>query len=482
MFFARLKRTTQTVRFRLLLWIAGILLVSGLALLGGLRQAVHHALQSEMDQVLVGDLNEIEYILRDQPLDLVKKEMESKARGHAQYGWYVRFFGRDGSVLWSNAGAPATVLPLDRTSDIAPHSRNGYRVAQRRVKPHKKGEVYLVRVGARLDVLDTSSAHVDRVTFSAAAILFVAAPLVGYWLAGRLTRPLAEISATMGRLRPSQLDERLPLRNTGDELDRLSKAFNSLLDRIASYLGQRRDFLANSAHELRTPLAAIRSAVEVAASGQGDRAGYVELLEGVIDECTALETLVNQLLILAETESDTLVIQGQRVDLTKLVVKAIEVFRPAAESYGIELETGPLAPVVVEGNDVHLRHVLNNLLDNALSFTRSGGRVTLSLEIREPGRVAVLSVRDTGIGISADDLPHVFERFFRCDRSRTRSPDARGTGLGLSICQAVINAHGGKISARSTLGEGTTFVVELPLAQPLDEGMLLSAAAGAPSR
>jgi signal transduction histidine kinase len=229
-------------------------------------------------------------------------------------------------------------------------------------------------------------------------------------------------------------------------------------------LQERRDFLANAAHDLRTPLAAIRSSVEVALSSQRSCDEYQELLDGVIEEGAALETLVNQLLLLSETEAEGLKQRGTRFALDEVVLKAIDMFEAVADAKGVRMLRQQVDHVLVEGNRQHLRQVLNNLLDNAIKFTSAGGQVTVTLRRADERRLAVLEVADTGIGISEAEVPRIFERFFRADNARRRETDHKGSGLGLSICRAVVETHNGRITATSQIGQGTTFVVTLPLA------------------
>jgi signal transduction histidine kinase len=304
-------------------------------------------------------------------------------------------------------------------------------------------------------------------------------------LAGRTTRILADLIHTTDRLRPSELKERLPIRGTGDELDALARTINGLLDRIGDYLQQKHDFLANAAHELRTPLAAIRSSVEVAASGKPSEREFRELLDEVIEQCSALQSLVNQLLLLAESDADRLLTSAEPVSLDELVGRAIDMFQGVAEFHGIELVANRLLPIAVIGNRHRLRQVLNNLLDNAIKFTaaRSGdsppaggqqpagtGRIDVRLVRDDQRQVAVLRVADNGIGIASESLPKVFDRFYRADRSRQREGGPGGSGLGLSICQAIVAAHHGTIGVTSEPGRGTTFTITLPLAPAAFDG------------
>ncbi len=169
------------------------------------------------------------------------------------------------------------------------------------------------------------------------------------------------------------------------------------------------------------------------------------------------------MLLLSETEADWLKLRGERFAFDEVVLKAVEMFRGVAETKEIELVIGTVDHADLEGNRQHLRQVLNNLLDNAIKFTPDGGRVSISLKRDVAREQLLLEIRDSGIGIRPEDLPSVFQRFFRGDNARRREPEHQGTGLGLSICRAVVEAHGGHITASSQLGQGTTFAVTLPL-------------------
>ncbi|HEY5314298.1 MAG TPA: ATP-binding protein, partial [Pirellulales bacterium] len=299
----------------------------------------------------------------------------------------------------------------------------------------------------------------------AGAVVLLVSPLGGYWLAGRATRPLARIIDTTARLHPSNLEERLQIRGTRDELDRLSQTVNALLDRIAAYISQNRQFTANAAHELRSPLAAIQNSLEVGLNADRSAEEYHELLGETLEECGVLRDLVNQMLLLAESDAGRLEVSPDPFRLDLVAQKSHEMFVGVAEAADLRLRLdcqGP--PVLIYGDANRLRQVVNNLIDNAIKFSQAGGTITVSVH-REHARHAVLEVADTGIGIAAEDLPHVFERFYRGDKSRQRKDRSGGTGLGLSICSSIAAAHNGTIKVESTLGQGTTVTVTLPLAE-----------------
>ena len=209
-------------------------------------------------------------------------------------------------------------------------------------------------------------------------ILFLA-PLGGFWLSGRATHPLARIITTADRLRPSHMEERLPIRGTGDELDKLSLTINRFLDLIADYLERNREFVANAAHELRSPLAAIQSSVDVTLNSERSVAEYQDLLVEIAGECGQLGVLVKQFLLLAETDTARFEIERRPVDFQRLVDRSVEMFRGAAEERGIQLGAHCRHDTAVQGDGDRLRQVINNLIDNSLKFTPRGGRVHVEL-------------------------------------------------------------------------------------------------------
>lgn len=469
MFFERLKAVSRTLRFRLMLWNGGAVLLMGFVTLAAVRLGVRKTLLDEMDSLLKDDLLEVSLAIRELKFPAshdLYEDIDRKARGHAPHGWYLRLLGSEGKQIWGSINAPQTIsLPAD-LPDKNPISQGGYRVVQYHdIDPEGAPDsTFTVQVGSSLDFMAKDMARLDRWVMMAGALVLIGSPLCGYLLARTATRPLADIMQTADRLHPEELHERLPIRGTGDELDQLSRTINGLLDRIGQYLEQKQDFLANAAHELRTPLAAIRSSVEVALNIDRSDEDYAELLDELLEEARLLETLVNQLLLLAETDADRLKIHREQISFTEVVQRSVEMFAGVAEFRGLNVQRELLPNVMVEGNRHHLRQVLNNLLDNAIKFTPEGGMIRVRLYVNQPRQKAILEVSDTGQGVTPEDLPHLFERFFRGDKARLRESATRGTGLGLSICQAVVQSHGGDIQLHSLPGAGVTVTVELPLA------------------
>jgi two-component system heavy metal sensor histidine kinase CusS len=453
----------NTLRFRLALWNAGVVALTALLVLLGLRQGVRWAILHEMDQILIEDIEEIRLALAERPevdIDRLTSELRRKAIGHRQHGWFVNLIDASGQILWTSVDpAIQPGPPLVRNAG-EPVSVAGFRIVAREIE-HLPGGVATVQVGSTLNFLVEEMDRIDRLVLWTSLTLLVAAPLVGYWLAGRAARTMGRIIVAAGELRPDQLADRLPIRGTGDELDQLALTVNGLLDRIARYVTERKDFLANAAHDLRTPLAAIRSSIEVALDRNCSADDYRELLEEIIEQGASLEVLVNQLLLLSESEAEQIRVDDEPVPLGDLLRRAVEMFRGLAESRDLWLSLEIAAEAHVRGNRHLLRQLVNNLLDNAVKYTPAGGRIRVGLATHDDH--ALVTVSDTGVGLAAEDLPRIFERFFRTDRSRTRAAESPGTGLGLSICRAVAEAHQGAIRCHSEVDRGTTFTVILPL-------------------
>lgn len=474
---ARLRGVFRSLRFRLTAWnTAVVLLTVGGALLG-VREGLRHRLLGDLDQQLREDAEELaQAVLQSYPeMEPVFQQIDNKADSHRHLDLFIELLDAGDGSIRASKEAPLVQVRRRRPGDLLA-TADGYRVARYRFGGDGVPQ-FTLRIGASLASIDNDVAVVTHLmTIAGAAVLFLA-PLGGAWLAGRAIHPLQGILSTAARLRPSHMDERLPIRETGDQLDQLSITINHFLDQIADYLDRNREFVANAAHELRSPLAAIQSAVDVALNVPRSTQEYQELLCEIVDECSRLGTLVNQLLLLAEHDSGERRTAQEPVRFDQIVANSLEMFRGAAEERNLELVSNANGALVVSGDAGRLRQVVNNLIDNSLKFTPPGGRISILLDRDASQGEAVLKVSDTGAGISPEDLPHVFERFYRGDKSRRR--EICGNGLGLSICQSIVSGHGGAIGVESTPGLGATFEVRLPLiaAVPAEQQLMASAAA-----
>jgi heavy metal sensor kinase len=462
------KAVFRSLRFRLTAWNTAVVLLTVLLALFGVHEGLRLSLINEMDKALLGNAKEIgaAFETPKPDLDATIQEMKRMVLGHGEEGLFVQLLGPDQKEIWlSDNAPPLSGVAVPATNQSPLRDIPGFRLAQWRTG--KQGlPSYTVRVGSSLKLVDEDVSKLTTLTTYAGVALLFMAPLGGYWLSGRATHPLARIITTAARLRPSHMEERLPIRGSGDELDKLSLTINRFLDLIADYLERNREFVANAAHELRSPLAAIQSSVDVTLNTNRSVEEYEDLLGEIAGECGQLSVLINQLLLLAETDTARFVLESHPVALDALVERSVDMFRGAAEERGIQLVAECARETSVNGDADRLRQVVNNLIDNSLKFTPRGGTVRVEVQPQPALRHVVLRVTDTGMGIDPIDLPHVFERFYRGDKSRKREQSAHGNGLGLSICKSIVQAHGGDIQAYSTPGKGATFSIRLPADGP----------------
>jgi signal transduction histidine kinase len=292
------------------------------------------------------------------------------------------------------------------------------------------------------------------------AIVLLPAGAVGLILSRAISRPLRRLTKAAQSVAGGQLDQQVPV-GSRDELGQLSEVFNEMTARLQTARQTEIDFVANVSHELRTPLTAIKGMVETLRDGAVDDAEVRDrFLETTEIETDRLIRLVNDLLLLSRADSEALDLRCEPVDLAQLVWDTAGRLAPQAEEQGIVLsvEASPGAPIVSADPD-RIEQVLVNLLDNAVKYSRSGGTVLVRVE-GGGGRPATVQVHDEGIGIPAEDLARIGQRFYRADKARSRAEG--GSGLGLSIAQALIEAHGGELWVESQEGQGTTVSFTLP--------------------
>lgn len=308
-----------------------------------------------------------------------------------------------------------------------------------------------------LERLDASVVRFRWLVTALSASGSAMALLVAALLAGRALRPVATLTTTAGRIaQVREFGRRVPVADARDELGRLAVTFNDMLSSLEEAYRAEQRFVSDASHELRAPLTIIQANLEFLE--QRPDLPDVERREMITDACNEtrrLTTLVGDLLALARADAGV-ALQRYRVELDRVLLDAVSDARQLLR--GQRLEVGPLEPAMVEGDADRLRQLFLALLDNAIKYTPSGKRITISL--RHDAGAAIVDIRDEGVGIPPDDLPRVFERFYRADPARSRDPG--GTGLGLPIAQWIVHQHGGDIQLQSEPSTGTTVHVCLP--------------------
>lgn len=462
----------KSLRYRLAIWNAGAVALTAALTIVSVHQATRWALFHGFDELLVEDAEEVRLALRDLKFEEAdfRDELNRKAIGHRRHKWFVKLLDAQGTMIWASIDSPQqTVAPSNSLGDqygVAGSFRHFTRPVE------DDSQIRWIRVGASIQPLTLELQRIDRIAFVTWLLSLGIAPLMGWFLSGRALLPLRSMVSTAAQLQPDHLTERLPHRGADDELDQLAVTINSLLDRIATDVREKHDFLANAAHELRTPLAAIRTTADVALVADRSGEEYRDLLVQMIEQTDLLSGVVDQLLLLSESSLPPRTQCRAAFSMSELVAKATEILVVVAESNDIALAVGRNDTIQIVGNRDQWIQVLNNLIGNAIKYTPSGGSISVDLqkvESESDGELAQLTISDTGIGILPTEVNRVFERFFRASQFPVKLTKVVGTGLGLSICRSVVEAHGGTITCESEVGKGSRFIIRLPLTPQLKD-------------
>ena len=466
-----------SLRVRLTLLNSAAVLLAMLILLFAVRVGVRSALFNETEQTLLGEVREMAMSLEEYypksgsfvpSRDLLVAELRRKAESHRDRSWFLQLIenNQDGTnTVWASDNCPEEILtePIDEAVTEKVKRAAKHRWARRFIDTIGGQKLY-VRIGMPDAVIEKD---VDNLTWFLLPIgigFTLLTPLAGYWLALRATQPIAGILKTAVKLKPTKLGDRLLTRGTNDELDQLSATINRLLDQVARHVDRQQQFVADAAHELRGPLAAMQNTLEVATANNRSLDSYQGTIEEALGETRHLTKLTNDLLLLAEVGNSLGSVFNEACDLGDVARQTAAMFGGTAEERSIELTIQTSGEAIVRGDERQLRQVISNLVDNALRFTPDGGRIDLSVESDRAAHEAIVTVADSGRGIEPEHLERVFDRFFQADVARDRSDIKRGGGLGLSICRSIIERHGGRISLDSPgVGRGATVRVIVPL-------------------
>ena len=357
---------------------------------------------------------------------------------------------------------PDRTLPVVPSAKILFSTANldavQYRIATTAVRT--EAGTFYVRVAVPTEPFDQAQDRFRLLLQRTLPALVALASIVGYWLSGRALRPINEIIGTVRGIGARNLSVRLPIPKSRDELRLLTETLNEMLARIESSVKRIRQFTADASHDLRTPVAVIRSTAELALRRPRTHAEYRKALERNLKTSVETSYLVENLLTLARADSGVAGLEFRKIDLLPRLQKAVEETAILAACKNIRIaSTISAGPLLVSADAVALDRVFRIVLENAVKYTPQDGQVTLSLKRNE--RHAELYVQDTGIGILESDLPHIFERFYRADKARSR--ELGGTGLGLSIGRWIANSHGGEIKVESSVPGRTVFLVRIPV-------------------
>ncbi len=322
--------------------------------------------------------------------------------------------------------------------------------------------VGIVQVGQPLSSLHATLHRILVGLLIVTPFVLILSAFGSYWLSQRAFRSIHRLAHTAREIGANDLHQRVPVPQAQDEVHDLSIIFNQMVGRLEHSFNQQHRFVADASHELRTPVAVIRNMTDVALQQPASAEDYASVLREVNAESERLGGLINDLLVLARADEDQISLDCEPVRLDLLTADVVASLEPLALERHITLNTHTLEPATVLGDAARLIQIIMSLVDNALTYTNAGGSVTLSVETS--ASYVHVTVSDTGIGIAQQDIEHIFERFYRADPARSKA--AGGSGLGLSIVDWAVRAHNGSTSVKSQVGQGSTFIVLLPLANP----------------
>lgn len=465
----KLRRVRRTLTFRLTVWYAGIFTVSSLLAFFFFYLQIASILRERTDEDLSDDIEDFSALLAEKGIDEVKRTMILEAKKDGEKDIFYRLLTPDGKVLASSELFFWGQLSVNRPAlqRLTTDAKPVFETLAFEGRRHKARTLYapmgpgvILQIGVSLEDNDKFLAKFRQIFGATTALVMALAALMGWFMAKRALTQVEEVTRTAEAISASDLEQRVPVKGQADEIDRLAATFNDMLDRIQTLVTEMKEMTENIAHDLRSPITRIRGMAEMALTAGKSIDDYESAAASTVEDCDRLLDMINTMLFISQTEATAGKLPAEGVDMAGVVRNACELFQPVAEDKGVNLVVEVGTDLRVRGALQGLQRMLANLIDNALNCTPSPGTVTVSVSGDE--KLGIIAVKDTGIGIPQDEIPLIFRRFYRCDRSRSRP----GAGLGLTLVEAIVHAHRGRIAVTSTPNLGTTFTVTLPCASP----------------
>ncbi len=457
----------NTLSFRLTLWYASTFLMCLLFAFTALYFSLHSILTSRMDDDLMEDIAEFQELFSEEGLEEVLAELEREINSSDESEVFFRLYDEKGQIIfrsdfseWEGLEASSTFAPpSDLTSThsvLQTLSLPGQDYPARMISG-LIGPNTIIQIG---ETLGKKEEIMELLFMVFAVMFFLGIPLasgVGWAIARKAVTGIEEVSRAAQAIEGGNLDRRVSVKGQGDEIQTLANTFNAMATRVKSLIHEMREMTDNIAHDLRSPLARIRAMSEVALSESEHNRHDQKAANDTLKECDRLINLINTTLDMAEVDAGVTNGEQEPINLSRLISDLCELFEPVAENKHITLDVSIAPQCHILGHKHNLQRMVANLLDNAMKYTPRGGKVCV--ELTQSSEQYRLTVSDTGIGIPQADQTRVFDRFFRCDHSRSQE----GCGLGLSFARSVARAHGGDITVRSEVSQGSTFTGVLPV-------------------
>ncbi len=465
-------RFYQRLEIKLAVWYTLTFLITTILIFGFLDYRLRHNLLKEIDRMLVDDAHEIiNEVLKDpKNLTIHLEELKETISRRKFYRIAFRILDNQENLIYSSPQLRGIDFPFPNLTFNLSHQKRF--ICKNLEIPSKSSPFrlctyfyeennqlkYIVQVATYLRPLKKTIINFRRNLAIAFFLAILFGSLGGWLLSRRSLRPIDKITATTEKITATNLSQRLPLQGTNDELDRLAITINKMIERLEKSFQKLTQFTADAAHELRTPLAALKGETEILLSRKRSSEEYREALANNLERLNFLIRIVNDLLLLSQADEGSESLQIEDVNLTELLKELWEAFNLVAAQKNINFTIDGSEELFIKGDRIKLTQLFSNLIDNAIKYTSEGGKITLTLH-NENGKVKTI-LKDNGIGIPEDEIPRIFDRFYRVDKSRSRR--LGGVGLGLSLCQWIVEAHQGTIKVESKLHQGSTFTVILP--------------------
>lgn len=463
MFLKNKCRLTRTLSFRLTLYY---LIIFSLSILAGFfffNYLLSSRLYDELDQDLTNEAKELSLLLERKGLHGVQTAMILEAESIGVEKLFARLMDMDGETIASTDNTHWGIGPGRKAiNSIAGGNKFFFEtisVPEREYKVRalysRLGQNHILQLMISTEDISRFLSVFRHIFIIIMGLMFILSTLAGWFMARRALTGVEEVTKTAIQVSDGKFDKRVKVTGHGEEIDRLASTFNNMLERLQTLITGIKEINDNVAHDLRSPITRIRGVAETALMAS-ETDLEVEIMAGsIIEECDGLLIMINTMLDISEAEAGVSKLNISDVDLSKIINEACELFQPIAEDKGIRVLREIEANVSIKADREKIQRLVANLLHNALKYTNDRGTVTFSLK-QEQNRVTA-SIEDTGIGISPDDIPKIFNRFYRCDRSRP----PQGIGLGLSLARAIVLAHHGTINVSSELDKGSTFTFTL---------------------
>ncbi|MGE0084957.1 MAG: ATP-binding protein [Desulfococcaceae bacterium] len=467
MFLKKVIRQPTTLVFRLTFWYACIFTLSSFAAFLIFYLSADSYVQSRTDRELTEEVQELEEIYAVGGMEGLRREIIHESASEDTEKIFFRLLTADGTEIAStdmstwNGGTDTDRTVLDSLRNMNEpvfQTRTVYgKTHDARIAWANIGPDTVLQTGVVMEDESRIMAAFEKIFGTCMILVLLFAPPGGWFMAKQAISGIEELTQTALRISGGEFGQRVPLKNRGQEIEHLAAMFNHMLDQIQKVIREMKEMTDNIAHDLKSPITRIRGTAEVTLSKTRTVREYEQMAGSTIEECDSLLEMINTMLDISETEAGIGKHDPEKIDLADMVRDICEMFEALAEKKEVMIKVEAPPVLYLNADRRKIQRLLGNLLDNAVKYTPETGQISVTLSEDEKGN-CIISVSDTGFGISETDLPHIFERFYQCDRSRSRT----GNGLGLSLVRAIVKSHCGDIRVRSAPGKGSTFTVILP--------------------